>query len=643
MPADAATNRATDEEKVKAAGAIGVNPGMDMLVLDDQAFVLALWRQAKKDSFVQAEALRAYDTDDADAAYEFITSGVFTAAGDDARAEIAEAQAQALRRSVAVIVKLDPSDTKLIEQSDRDFIFSVFQKVPQGKHVWTAAKAAIADGTDQDDWSAFLHTAAAAAAEQDLQDAIREATEADAAKLRAEQLAQAKRSLLQLLLLPVGEELVNAPNRQFVLHVHDNAKGTEVKLASQVALNAPDADLDQALKDFIFVGGAAANTRDEAAAAAKELAGYRAKITAIRDAARREGYQPNLVAAAEKALAANTLLASQTFLLKGQEEARALDKVARERQSRPASFVSGNQQHVFARGADGKLHHWKWVPGQGRGYENWGGDLAGNPVAFVFGAQQHVLGRGKDGKLNHWVWESGKAVRRETWAGTVSGDPTGYATDDAQHVYARGTDGKLHHWSWTRGTGFAHDIIGEGIAGDPTSYVIGTQHHIWARGTDGKLTHWVWQPGKDTRRETWDGAVTGDPVGFLYGDQQHIFSRGAEGQVHDLQHWTWTTGTGRGHENWGGSLDGDPTGYATSDGQHVYARGTDGKLHHWSWVRGTGRSHNVIGDGITGNPTSYVIGTQHHIWARGTDGKLTHWVWEPGKDTRREIWDGATM
>ena len=130
---------------------------------------------------------------------------------------------------------------------------------------------AIADGTGQDDWDAFLRTGAAAAAEQDLQDAIKKATEAEAAKLRAEQLANAKKSLLQLLLLPVSDELVNAPNRQYVLHVHNNAKGTEVRLASQAALNAPDAELEQALKDFIFTGGAAANKRDEDAAAALEL------------------------------------------------------------------------------------------------------------------------------------------------------------------------------------------------------------------------------------------------------------------------------------------------------------------------------------------------------------------------------------
>ena len=54
-----------------------------------------------------------------------------------------------------------------------------------------------------------------------------------------------------------------------------------VGLAAQAALNAPDPELDKALSDFIFTGGAAANTLDEKAAAARELAGYRTQVIAM--------------------------------------------------------------------------------------------------------------------------------------------------------------------------------------------------------------------------------------------------------------------------------------------------------------------------------------------------------------------------
>jgi hypothetical protein len=273
-------------------------------------------------SFVQGAALRAYDDSDPQAAYQFIVTGVFTAAADDARAEIAAERAKALRRSVAVIVGMDPSDTALIELNDLNFIIEVWERAEAGSFVKAAAEEAI-KGT-QADWTAFLTTGAAAAKDLDIRKKLEDATAEEAAKLRAEQLAAAKRSLLQLLLLPVTEELVDAPNRQYVLHVLNNAKGTEVKLAAQAALNATD--LETALNEFIFTDGAAANSRDEAAAAAKELAGYRTQVTAIHDAAVLDTWLPNLVAAANQALTTGTLLSLQTFLLKGQDEARATDR-----------------------------------------------------------------------------------------------------------------------------------------------------------------------------------------------------------------------------------------------------------------------------------------------------------------------------
>jgi hypothetical protein len=345
------TTRATDEDKVEAARVLGINPDIDMLVLNDQEFVLSIWRQAKVDSFVKAEALRAYDTTDSDAAYTFIKTGIFAAAAEDAQAEIAAERAKALRRSVAVTVGLDPRDTALIEQNDKAFIFSVWQRVAAGTHVKAAAEEAIKDGSTAADWTAFLTVGAQQARAQDVQDEIDRSNAEQAALLRAQQLATAKRSLLQLLLLPVTEELVNAPNRQYVLSVHANAKGTEVKLAAQAALNAPDAELDKALSDFIFTGGAAANTLDEQAAAAKELAGYRTQVIAIRDAAKLDGVQPNLTTAADQALTTNTLLALQTFLLKGQDTARALDKTRGDQTVNTLTVQSANLCLAVAAGA----------------------------------------------------------------------------------------------------------------------------------------------------------------------------------------------------------------------------------------------------------------------------------------------------
>ncbi|OJF11524.1 FG-GAP repeat domain-containing protein [Couchioplanes caeruleus] len=475
------TNRATEDEKIKAAGALGLNPGVDMLVLDDQAFVLSLWRQAKDGSFVKAEALRAYDTADADAAYEFITAGVFTAAADDARAEIAEANARALRRSVAVIVKLDPADTTLVEQKDRDFIFSVFQRVKEGSHVWTAAKAAIADGTDQDDWTAFLRTGAAAAAEKDLQEEIKNKTEAEAARLRAEQLANAKTSLLQMLLLPVTNELVNAPNRQFVLYIHNNAQGAEVRLASQVALNAPDAKLDQALKDFIFTGGAKANKLDEDVAAKRELENLRKQVTKIRDDAKNDVLARHVLAAAEKALADNTFVALQKFLLKGHQDARLQDNAVRAQ--RTWDFTGDKKPDILAAEAatgalwlyqgngDGTFQEGRTKIGSG-----WNkhtaifspGDFSGDGFADVLvrntaGELLLYRGNGKGGWLNGTAPEKiGSGWNKHT-AILSPGDFTG---DGFADVLVRNTAGELLLYrgngkgAWLNGT--APDKIGSG-------------------------------------------------------------------------------------------------------------------------------------------------------------------------------------
>ncbi|GAB1643680.1 FG-GAP repeat domain-containing protein [Krasilnikovia sp. MM14-A1259] len=337
------TNRADDVDKVKAAGVLGINPDSGMLGYNDQQFVLALWRAAKDGTFVKAAALRAYTDEDSDAAYAFIKTGIFAAEADDAQVEIAAEKAKAVRRSVAVTVGLDPKDTALIEKNDRDFIFSVWQRVDPDSRVWAAAKQAIRDGSTQDDWTAFLAGGAQNAAEQDRADAIAKADGDKAAKLRAAQLADGKRALLQLLLIPVSEELVVAPNKEFVQAIRKQAKGTEVQLAAQAALltAGSDSDLDKALSDFIFTGGAAANTRDEQAADAKELAGYKSRVSDTLDAARRSGFQPNLTAAAQKALDTGTLLALQTFLLKGQDEAVAKDTAARKKPTLLYAYSNG--------------------------------------------------------------------------------------------------------------------------------------------------------------------------------------------------------------------------------------------------------------------------------------------------------------
>ena len=575
------TTLATDEDKVEATRVLGINPGIDMLVLNDQEFVLALWRAARDGSFVKAAALGAYDTSDSQAAYAFIKTGIFAAAADDARAEIAEARAKALRRSVAVTVGLDPADTELIEKNDRDFIFSVWQRVTAGSHVWTAARDAIADGTTQDDWTAFLTTGAQVAAELDMREAIEKADAELAAQLAAQQLATAKRSLLQLLLLPVTDELVNAPNRQFVLYVHSEAKGTEVRLAAQAALNAPDAEVSKALSDFIHTGGAAANTRDEQAAAAKELAGYVSTVTGIRDAAKADGYQPNLLAAAGQALTTGTTLALQTFLLKGQEEARKLDEAFRAKATwdfdgdkKPnllAADVNTGELFLYRGTGTGTFEPGRTAPGRG----GWNSLTAVfSPGDFDGDGFSDVIARTAAGELY---------LYRGTGAGTFMNGRTLIGRSGWDAFTAIFSPGDFD------GDGFS-DVIVRNAAGELRLYK--------GNGRGG----WVTGVGILIGRSGWNAFTAIFSPGDFDGDRfSDVIVRNAAGELRLYKgngRGGWDTGVGIliGRSGWNAFTAILSTGDFTGDGRaDVIVRGAAGDLRLY---KGNGRGGWTTGVGI---------------------------------------------
>ncbi|MBM0230767.1 VCBS repeat-containing protein [Micromonospora sp. STR1_7] len=276
------------------------------------------------------------------------------------------------------------------------------------------------------------------------------------------------------------DELVAAPNRQFVLYVHNNAKGVEVKLASQIALNAPDEQLDQALRDFVFTGGTAANKRDEDAAAAKELAGYLAQITKIRDDARADGYSPNLLAAAGKALADNTLVATQTFLLKGQEEARALDVAFRQKRTwdfdgdkKPDLVAADSSTGIlwlYKGKGDGTLEDGR--TNIGTGWAKW--TAVFSPGDFNGDGFNDVIARSKAGELflyrgnGKGRWLNGTApdkIGSSGWqAFTAIFSPGDFNGDGFADVIVRNTAGQLKLYRGNGGTGWLNgtspDTIG---------------------------------------------------------------------------------------------------------------------------------------------------------------------------------------
>lgn len=229
----------------------------------------------------------------------------------------------------------------------------------------------------------------------------------------------------------------------------------------------------------------------------------------------------------------------------------------------PAAVTYGGQLHVFARSADGSLHHW-WLAGGAVHGEDWGGTLAGRPAAVVVGFTQDVVAVDADGVLRRWSRTSGDSVSRDTLGtGLAAGAaPSALAYhDDEVHVYVRDTASHVRHltWSGTDPTAHVDDYTaatGYAVAGDPACYVYKTQQHVFFRdGNSGHLDH-VWNtPGRGLGKEDVTTAYpgqavpAGDPAAFDYLDtEQHVFALDADSH---LQHWWWVESSdGHGHDTW---------------------------------------------------------------------------------------------
>jgi len=277
----------------------------------------------------------------------------------------------------------------------------------------------------------------------------------------------------------------------------------------------------------------------------------------------------------------------------------------------PTAYTSGNQQHVFARGTDGHLHH--WVTGGASGgwvEDDWTAkaaahgpslDLASDPSGFLYGTEQHVFGRGSNGRLHHWVYSAlNDTVSANDWGGQFTGNPAAVVFGRAQCVFARGTDGTLRQWWWQPSDpAYIHQSLwfGPALASDASPLAMDyaeTELHVFARDTAGHLRHWWYDEVAGTNGvEDWTAqttyAIAGDPSGFVYGDQQHVFFRDAT--TNHLDHIWNTQGRGLGHDDWsaatpGGvtALAGDPWSYNVRNAeQQAFGLDAAGHVHHWYW------------------------------------------------------------
>ena len=183
MAAAAPLPEATQEEKVNAIRALGVDIDNTWLVLRDRDFVFKIFDTADSVRFplVKDGALQAYRDGD-QASTLFIRTTITELAGRDrdnyARSQLERDQARKLKQSAAALIAMPVTDQQL-DLGYRDFIYELWRFATGYPKVKAAALTAF--GASEPDQKIFLASGLLAAKRQDQQDAI----DADSQKRRA--------------------------------------------------------------------------------------------------------------------------------------------------------------------------------------------------------------------------------------------------------------------------------------------------------------------------------------------------------------------------------------------------------------------------------------------------------------------------
>ncbi|SFK31598.1 MULTISPECIES: AbfB domain-containing protein [Amycolatopsis] len=367
VSAQATAPESTLEDKVRAAAALGILAGDDLLVLSDRNFVIALWRQATG-AEVRASAELAFAGSDFECT-QWIKTGIHEAKKRDDINEIRDAeiarQARELKQHAAATIGI-VAEPELLVQSYRDFIYALWQRATGPK---VKAAALTAFGQDEAAQKEFLLNGIVTANAQDQQDRIdadQQATEAEKARLAAR---NAKANAAAVLGIVATENLLVLSDDNFVREIWNRATpGTEVAVAAERAIRSSNpADW----KAFIDTGIYDANRRDIAIALEKKAAADRKRLQELRTKAANSKVHPTLVAAADIALAGD-VDAVDRFLRIGQyEDAVLRQSLQADTLGSRGGYVRSNpeQQSYIDFGrpdpqpGDGVNATWKVVPG----------------------------------------------------------------------------------------------------------------------------------------------------------------------------------------------------------------------------------------------------------------------------------------
>jgi len=311
----AGASLATYEQKLAVAVKFGRGDDAALIERADRDFVIEIWKHVKDNPDlleVRVAAEQAYSTmpDDSDpdatdrACYEFIVTGVFAAFDRDVERERREADAKRLsdQARAAAAASIDVvADAEMLNGTDADFARLIWKRVENDADwpkVKAAASAALTGTADQQ--RQFIATGLAEAAKQATADRIA----ADESKTAAEKAAALARAAKQFAAnrigLPVTQQLLNLPDRDFITEVWNHTPdGSEVQAAAIAAARS----LDPAVwKAFIDTGVHQAVDRDIQIALDRKYQADKALAEQIKTAATASG-DLNLVWWTTKALA----------------------------------------------------------------------------------------------------------------------------------------------------------------------------------------------------------------------------------------------------------------------------------------------------------------------------------------------------
>ncbi|MEU8775555.1 AbfB domain-containing protein [Streptomyces sp. NPDC048606] len=300
----------TEAQRVDAAAVVGLDPTPDVLLLSDYDFVHALWRKAgeagERRESVRTAAERAMVGAVAADLVTFVVTGIHEANRQDQQRERDKAEAERVarlaRQQVLTVIGITPTP-ELLALSDDNFVRAVLRHAASGPEVRAAAAKALAE--DQAAWREFIVNGAREAHRRDVARELEEIAERDRKEAELRKNQAARKNVAALFRVSMTQGLLDVSDDNFLREMLRQApadlKGSELHSAAQRALLSPKpADW----LDFLLTGADAAYKRDDEARRKKIAAANRLLTQQMQDAAEKTGVNPNLVAAAKKALAA---------------------------------------------------------------------------------------------------------------------------------------------------------------------------------------------------------------------------------------------------------------------------------------------------------------------------------------------------